>query len=152
MEMIRGRVLIAGEANGEVLRLTEPMSFWGGVDPATGVLTNPRGLAPGESVTGRILVLAATAGSSSSSAVMLELLANGRSPAALIMAQADAILVLGVIVAREMDWPTIPVLEIPIPEQAKLATGMQVRISTDGVVSRGLSCMDAPGVAREKLT
>ena len=52
MEMIRGRVLIAGKANGEVLRLTEPMSFWGGVDPATGVLTNPRGLAPGESVTG----------------------------------------------------------------------------------------------------
>ncbi len=135
MEMIRGRVLIAGEANGEVLRLTEPMSFWGGVDPATGVLNDPRGLALDESVTGRILVLAATRGSSSSSAVMLELLANGRSPAALIMAQADAILVLGVIVAREMDWPTIPVLEIPIPEQAKLVTGMRVRISTDGVVS-----------------
>ena len=32
--------LVAGEARGEVLKLDEPLSFWGGVDPETGEITD----------------------------------------------------------------------------------------------------------------
>ena len=128
------RVLVAGEATGTVLRLAAPISFWGGVDPATGRITDPRHPDHGASITGHILVLPATIGSSSSSAIMLELLANGHGPAALILGHADAILVLGVLVADEMGHGTIPVLE----GATDLATGQQVAISADGrVVPRG---------------
>ncbi|MDP6787850.1 MAG: DUF126 domain-containing protein [Rhodospirillales bacterium] len=134
MELTRGRVLVAGAAAGPVLRLAEPVSFWGGVDPRTSALIDPRGPAPGAEIAGRVLVLAATRGSSSSSAILLELLRGGRAPAALVMAEVDAILVIGVVVAREMGWPTIPVLELPLAGHAALEDGRAVRVTEDGAI------------------
>jgi predicted aconitase with swiveling domain len=134
MELARGRILVAGAAEGRVLRLAEPLSFWGGVDPVTGVLIDPRGPSPGAAIAGRVLVLAATRGSSSSSAILLELLRAGRAPAALVLAEVDAILIIGVLVAREMGWPTIPVLELPLAGQTALADGSEVRVTADGAI------------------
>ena len=54
----------------------------------------------------RVLFLPGTIGSSSASAVLLELVHNGHAPAALVLHEPDAILLLGLIVAREMGWPT----------------------------------------------
>ena len=135
MELTRGRVLVAGEAAGEVLRLDASVSFWGGVDPATSELTDRRGPSPGTAIAGKVLVVCATRGSSSSSAIMLELLRIGRAPSALVLAETDAILVTGVVVAREMGWPTIPVLEVPPAAQARLETGMTVTVSREGAIS-----------------
>ncbi len=134
MELVRGRVLVAGAAEGRVLRLAEPVSFWGGVDPQTSVLTDPRGPAPGTAIAGRVLVLAQTRGSSSSSAILLELLRVGRAPAALVLAEVDAILIIGVLVAREMGWPTIPVLELPLAGHAAFDDGQAVRVTDDGAI------------------
>ena len=39
---MKGRVLIEGEGAGPLLRLTAPLSFWGGVDPKTGRVSDPR--------------------------------------------------------------------------------------------------------------
>lgn len=134
MELTRGRVLVAGQAEGRVLRLAEPVSFWGGVDPQTSVLTDPRGPVPGATIAGRVLVLAQTRGSSSSSAILLELLRGGRAPAALVLAEVDAILIIGVLVAREMGWPTIPVLELPLAGHAALDDSQTVRVTDDGAI------------------
>ena len=135
MGVIRGRVVIPGRGRGPVLRLDQAISFWGGVDPATSVLIDPRGPEPGTPIAGTVLVLAATRGSSSSSAVLLELLRNGRAPAALVMAEVDAILALGVVVAGEMGWPTIPVLVLSPDDRRRLATGMEVTVAPDGTVA-----------------
>jgi predicted aconitase with swiveling domain len=106
-------VLVAGEGQGPTLRLTAPLSFWGGVDAASGRLVDPRHPQQGVFLAGRVLLLlAGTAGSSSSSSVLLELIAGGRAPAALILAQADAILALGAVVAREMGLSPPPVLRL----------------------------------------
>ncbi|MBW8909503.1 MAG: DUF126 domain-containing protein, partial [Mesorhizobium sp.] len=58
------------------------------------------------SISGRVLFLPGTIGSSSASAVLMELVHNGRAPAALVLHEPDAILLLGLIVAREMGWET----------------------------------------------
>jgi predicted aconitase with swiveling domain len=129
--IVPGRVLIAGEAHGPLLRLDEPLSFWGGVNPATGIITQPRHPAHGRSVAGTVLALPRGIGSSSSSAVLLELIHAGRAPAALLMGEADAILTLGVVVAREMGYGVIPVLEC---EVASLPQGRPVRVSEGGEV------------------
>ncbi|MDX1431341.1 MAG: DUF126 domain-containing protein [Gammaproteobacteria bacterium] len=126
--LVTGRVLIDGEAEGEVMRLAAPLSFWGGVDPATGVITQPRHPAHGESVAGKVLAMQRTIGSSSSSAILLELLHCGKAPAALLLGEPDAILALGVVVARELGYPTIPVIHCDVDT---LATGRRVRIRTD---------------------
>ena len=97
--------LVRGSADGAALRLDEPISFWGGVDPGSGRIADPRHPEFGEGVAGRVLFVPATIGSSSASAVLLELVRGGRAPAALVLHEPDAILLLGLIVAREMGWP-----------------------------------------------
>lgn len=135
MSGIPARVILAGEASGHLLRLDGPISFWGDVDPETGRLTDPRSSRHGQSIAGRILVLPATRGSSSSSAIMLELLAWGRAPAALVLGQVDAVIGLGILVAREMGYPTIPLLELPADRQSLLPDGAPAKIDRDGTVT-----------------
>ncbi|HEX3498529.1 MAG TPA: DUF126 domain-containing protein [Stellaceae bacterium] len=134
--LARGTVLIDGAAEGTLLRLVEPISFWGGVDPATSRLTDPRHPQHGVAIAGTVLALAALRGSSSSSAIMLELLARGIAPAALLLGEPDAILSLGIIVGREMGYKAIPVLALAAAEQARLPQGM-LRIAPGGAISAG---------------
>lgn len=133
-DRVRGRVLVRGAAEGPLLRLAGPISFWGGVDPVTGVVSDPRHPDHGRTISGTVLAVPGAVGSSSSSAVMLELIRNGRAPAAVLLARADAILALGVIVARELGRPTLPVLELPLEALDGFAQGMTLRVGVDGTV------------------
>ncbi len=101
-----------GEGRGRLLVLDRPLSFWGGVDPETGRVSDPRHPQYGESLSGRILVMERAIGSSSSSAIMLELLRNDVAPAAIVLGSTDAILVLGVLVAEELGYPSIPLVDV----------------------------------------
>lgn len=114
-----GRVLVPGDASGTLLRLRSPISFWGGVDPRTGIVSDPRHPNHGDSITDTVLIVPATAGSSSSSAIILELLRSKLAPAALLLVRHDGILALGVLVARELGYGTIPVVELT-PEVLQL--------------------------------
>jgi uncharacterized protein len=103
------QTLIPGPAaSGQVLALTAPISFWGGVDPKTSVIADVRHPQHGTPIAGTILYLPGTIGSSSASAVLLELIHRRIAPAAIILKDPDAILLLGVLVAREMGWATPP--------------------------------------------
>ncbi len=130
---MRGRVLVGGAASGPLLRLRHPISFWGGVDPKTGLVCDPRHPDHGTCITGTILALPDTVGSSSSSAVMLELIRERQAPVGLIMGSADAIVALGVVVAGELGLPTLPVLEVPWSAVEDLPEG-DVDIAEDGTI------------------
>jgi len=109
---LTGTPVCDGRAEGRLLVLRRPLSFWGGVDPLTGDVADPRHPQCGERTTGRILVMERVIGSSSSSAIMLELLRNEVAPAAIVVAEPDAILVLGILVAGELGYRTIPLLRV----------------------------------------
>ena len=126
--------LLPGSAEGPALALTEPLSFWGGVDPDTGRITQVRHPQCDVRIGGTILCLPGTIGSSSSSAVLLELIRNGHAPAALVMAEPDAILLVGALVAREMGWKAPPAFRLSAPHQAQLAGGF-VALDADGRIS-----------------
>ncbi|MER8901845.1 DUF126 domain-containing protein [Mesorhizobium sp. M0772] len=100
-------ILVPGSGGeGAALVLTAPISFWGGVDPKSGRIADVRHPQHGETISGRVLFLPGTIGSSSASAVLMELVHNCHAPAALVLHEPDAILLLGLIVAREMGWET----------------------------------------------
>jgi predicted aconitase with swiveling domain len=120
-------LLLPGTAEAPVLKLPS-LSLWGGVDPFTGRLIDPALPHCGESVRGRVLMIAEPVGSSSSSAVLLELLHGGHAPAAIVLGRADAIVALGVLVAREMGWATIPLAVLAPSEQDKVADGSTMKI------------------------
>ncbi len=132
---IRGRPLIPGEGRGPLLRLTHPISFWGGVEPTRGRIVDPRHPEFDFSIAGTVLALPAAVGSSSSSAIMLELLREGTAPAAILMGKADAILALGAVVGREIGYDPIPILEIAPDRLERLPDGAHVSVHRDGRVT-----------------
>jgi len=132
--------LISGAGRGALLLLDEPLSFWGGVDPATGRISQVRHPQCGQSVAGRMLALPGTIGSSSSSAVMLELIRNGKAPAGLLLAEPDAILLLGCIVAREMGWTAPPAMQVPVTAMLALLPG-DYAIDADGLRLRSADAL-----------
>lgn len=133
MELAPPRVLVPGRAAGPLLRLGAPISFWGGIDPDSGAIVDSRHPNYGAQVAGTVLALPSAIGSSSSSAVMLELLRQGRAPAALLMGRVDAILALGVVVAREMGYGVIPVLEISFDDIARLPADANLNIDDEHI-------------------
>lgn len=91
--------VIAGNAEGLALVLAQPLSFWGGIDVATGRIIDASHPDRGETVTGRVLVMPGGRGSSSSSSVLAEAIRRKTAPAAIILARPDAILAVGAIIA-----------------------------------------------------
>ena len=101
--------LVPGAASGPVLRLDEPLSFWGGLDPATGAIIDRLHPQRGARVAGRILMMPGGRGSSSGSATLAEALRLGNGPAAILMLERDAIIVVGAMVAAELYGLACPV-------------------------------------------
>lgn len=133
---LMAEVLIPGIAEGPVLRLSAPLSFWGGVDPGSAEIVDPRHPQHGRCIAGTLLLLPGSIGSSSSSSVLLELIAAGRAPAALILAEVDAILALGAVVARELGMSPPPVLRLARELQTGFADGERLRVDRDGRLTR----------------
>jgi uncharacterized protein len=101
--------LVPGTASGLVLRLEEPLSFWGGLDSAAGTIIERGHPQRGASVVGRMLMMPGGRGSSSGSATLAEALRLGNGPAAILMLERDAIVVVGAMVAAELYGLACPV-------------------------------------------
>jgi len=107
-----GRTLVAGRATGTAVVLEEPLSFWGGLDPATGDVIDTHHPQLGAHLAGCILVMPAGRGSSSSSSVLAEAIRAGTGPAAIVLREPDGIVALGAIVARELYGTLTPVIVV----------------------------------------
>jgi predicted aconitase with swiveling domain len=126
-----GRTLVAGRASGLALVLEEPLSFWGGVDPATGALIDTHHPQQGASVTGRILVMPSGRGSSSSSYVLAESIRAGTAPVAILLREPDGIVALGAIVARELYGSKVPVVVLGQEAYDSIVDGLPVDVAAD---------------------
>ena len=128
-------VLLPGRAvEATALALTAPISFWGGVNPKTAEIADVRHPEFGQRIDGRVLLIPATIGSSSAAAILLELVHAGIAPAAVVLHEPDAILLLGLIVAREMGYPTPIALRLDAREFAAL-DGRRLIISDAGSIA-----------------
>ena len=144
--MAEPRTLVGGQGEGLALVLGEPLSFWGGLDPATGHLIDVHHPQHGALVTGRVLVMPAGRGSSSSSYVLAESIRSGVAPAAIVLREPDRIVALGAIVARELYGKRIPVVQVDDASYARIVEGRRLSVSatTDGAtITDGGS--DPPG-------
>ena len=129
---MKGRVLAPGSASGQALVLSEPLSLWGGLDPTNGDVIDPHHPQRGASLAGRVVVMPAARGSSSSSSVLAEAARAGVAPAALLLGEPDLILAIGAAVADELYGVRIPVLALPPEELAGIPDSGNVDIGEDG--------------------
>lgn len=108
--ILNGRSLVDGTAQGELLFADVGLSFWGGVDPFSGEVIDRHHPLSGKQLVGRVLAIPSGRGSCTGSSVMMELISSGHAPAALILAEVDEILTLGVLLAEMIFERSIPVL------------------------------------------
>ena len=127
--MAEVRVLVGGVAEGEALVLDDALSFWGGVDPSTGRVIDVHHPQRGASVAGRVLVMPSGRGSSSSSSVLAEAIRAGAGPVAIVLLEADPIVALGAIVARELYAARVPV--VVAPNLPPIREGDRLRVDGD---------------------
>ena len=119
---------------GPALVLDEPLSLWGGMDPATGLIIDERHPQRGASLTGRVLVMPSGRGSSSSASVLAESVRAGTAPAAILLAEPDLILAIGSAVAAELYGVRVPVVVLDPAEHASIRDGAAIEVDPDGAV------------------
>ena len=143
-DVIEGMVIVAGEAEGELLVSTEPLSFWGGYDHETGEIIDRRHPLSGQIARGHILAIPNTIGSSTTTAVLLEAVRAGTAPAAMLTTSTDSFLALASIVADEMYATPIPILAISPDQFNKLVSGAKATVRKDGTLLLTSGPLSAP--------
>jgi predicted aconitase with swiveling domain len=123
---LQGRKIYQGVVSGEALVTSMGISFFGGVDPDTGIVVEKGHELEGQSISGKVLVFPSGKGSTVGSYTLYRLKLNGIAPAAIINAECETITAVGCIIAE------IPCVDrVPLDQ---LMTG--AHISIDG--ERGL--------------
>ena len=133
---LNGCCVVPGKAEGEVIVTTQPISFWGGVDPKTGCISEPRHELVGKSISGKVLAFPFGKGSSTTSLIILELVRVNKAPAAVINIRTEPILATGPIVSRHFYGKEIPILSLEEEPFQKLQSGKYVIVNaTEGYVT-----------------
>ena len=128
-EILKGRCVVPGHGEGEVIVTAQPISFWGGVDPETGCINDPRHELMGQSISGKVLAFPFGKGSSTGSLIMLELARVDKAPAAIINVRTEPILATGPIVSKHFYGKEIPIVTLDEEAFRMLKTGQHAIVN-----------------------
>lgn len=148
-DIVAAQSILRGSAEGRVIATTEALSFWGGVDPATGKVIDVHHPLHDESLTGAILFMPTSRGSCTGSGVLLDLILTGRGPAALVFCEAEDVLTLGALIAGEMFGSTMPVVRLDRQSFDKFSDVGKVRIDGHSISGGEFSLPLAPPATSE---
>jgi len=127
MEMIlHGTCVVAGCARGRLMVSRTAISFWGGVDPASGRIIDPQHELCGQSVSRKVLAFPHGKGSSTGSLILFELARVGMAPAAMINIRTEPILATGPIVIKHFFGLQLPIMALDAESFRRLKDGLQV--------------------------
>jgi uncharacterized protein len=121
--ILTGRTIFPGKAEGQALVSQMGISFYGGVDPDTSLVTEAGHDLEGQSIAGKVLVFPSGKGSTVGSYILYRLKHNGLAPAAIINTACETITAVGCIIS-----------EIPCIDQVRidtLTTGMHLRVDAE---------------------
>jgi uncharacterized protein len=125
MEQLEGRIIYKGKAEGQALVTTQPISFYGGVDPNTGIVLEKGHELQGQSVKNKILVFPQGKGSTVGSYTLYRMKKNGTAPAGIINKECETIIAVGAIIS---EIPCIDKIDI-----SKIKTGDKIQIDNDKI-------------------
>jgi predicted aconitase with swiveling domain len=117
---LQGRKIFSGTVEGEALVSHMGISFYGGVDPDTGIILEKGHDLEGQSIAGKVLVFPSGKGSTVGSYTLYRLKANGMAPAAVVNAETETITAVGCIIS---EIPCVDRIEID-----RLTSGMRLRV------------------------
>ncbi|MEH7342446.1 DUF126 domain-containing protein [Bacillus sp. JJ1532] len=98
--ILKGRKIFRGKAQGEALVTNEAISFNGGVDNLTGIVTEPGHQLEGVNVAGKILVFKTGKGSTGGSYKIYDMAERGTAPLAFIQVEPESVTTIGAIMGN----------------------------------------------------
>jgi predicted aconitase with swiveling domain len=123
---LKGRIISKGKGAGEALVTSQPISFYGGVDPNTGEIIEKGHELQGKSVKGKVLVFPTGKGSTVGSYTLYRMKKNDTAPAGIINKECETVVAVGAIIS---EIPCVDKIDI-----ARIKTGDRVRIENDMVI------------------
>jgi uncharacterized protein len=123
-------VLHAGQAEGDVLALDEPLSFWGAFDPRSGLIIDASHPQRGANIAGRILMMERTRGSGTAPGGMAEAIRLRTAPVAIVLVEPDVNLAVGAMVADRLYGRSCPIMAVDRAAFAILRTHARLRVTT----------------------
>jgi predicted aconitase with swiveling domain len=120
---LKGRIISKGSVQEEALATSEPISFYGGVDPNNGEVIEKGHELQGKSVKDKILVFPTGKGSTVGSYTLYRLKNNGAAPAGIINRECETVVAVGAIIS---EIPCVDKIDI-----SKIKTGDLIRIEND---------------------
>lgn len=123
---MKGRTIYKGKTQGQALVTSMPISFYGGVDPNTGIVIEKGHELQGQSIKDKILVFPQGKGSTVGSYTLYRMKKNGTAPAALINKETETIIAVGAIIS---EIPCIDKIDI-----LKFKTGDTIVVENDTAV------------------
>ncbi|MCW3976713.1 MAG: DUF126 domain-containing protein [Candidatus Bathyarchaeota archaeon] len=123
---LKGRIISKGVAEGEAITTTQPISFYGGVDPDTGEIIEKEHELQGKKIKGKILVFPNGKGSTVGSYTLYRMKKSGTAPAGIVNKDCETVVAVGTIIS---EIPCVDGIDI-----SKIRTGDVVRLE-NGVVT-----------------
>jgi len=128
---LKGRIISKGNAEGEALTTSQPISFYGGVDPDTSKIIEKGHELEGECVRDKILVFPNGKGSTVGSYTLYRMKKNGNAPAGIINKECETVVAVGAIIS---EIPCVDKIDISI-----IRTGDTILLEDDVVRISGKS-------------
>jgi predicted aconitase with swiveling domain len=122
---LKGRIIYKGKGEGEALKTTQPISFYGGVDPNTGEVIEKGHELQGKSVKDRVVVFPNGKGSTVGSYTLYRMKKNNTAPTAIINKDCETIIAVGAIIS---EIPCVDHIDI-----GKIQTGNRIRVENNTV-------------------
>jgi len=145
---LTGCGVVPGRAEGEAMVTSQSISFFGGVDPRTGHITDRRHELFGRSIAGKVAVFPFGKGSCAGSLIMLELVRVGKAPAAIVNINTEPILATGPIISKHFYGKAVPILALDEAGFKKIKTGQHLIV--DAV--QGRLCIRSSTIKNLKKT
>ena len=127
-------VFLEGNVEAEALAAGTPLSFWGGVDVATGMIQDVHHDLCGKNLTGKLLCIPFDKGSCSGSGVFLEMIRKGTSPAGILCVEAEAVLALGPIIGETMYQKVVPIRTVSEDLLKQVKSGDVISFTEDAII------------------
>lgn len=134
MKIVDFKVISEGNLKAEALASNTPLSFWGGVDVATGMIQDVHHDLCGENLTGKVLCIPYDRGSCSGSGVIFEMIRQGTNPAGLLCIEAEAVLALGPVIGERVYKRGMPIRTVSEEVLTQIKSGNQIVFTEDAII------------------
>lgn len=134
MKISNYKVMVEGNVTAQALVSAKPLSFWGGVEPSTGMIKDVHHDLCGENLTGKVLCIPFDRGSCSGSGVLFEMIRQETAPAAILCIVAEAVLALGPVIGQKIYDRNVPIRTINQADYEAIEDGTMITFTEDAII------------------